>query len=153
MNFELGFSLASMAAVLCWAALIFLPRRRWIAAGLRFGVIVGFAVVYTALVLVYFTRAEGGGFNSISQVRALFSSDATVLAGWIHYLAWDLFVGVWVAERADALGISRWVQGPILFTIFMFGPAGFLLFTGMNLALQRKSRGADPVRISKEVLS
>ena len=46
----------------------------------------------------------------------------------MHYLAFDLFVGLWIAGRADEIGMSRWLQAPILFTTFMFGPAGLLIF-------------------------
>jgi len=148
MNFDQAFSLANTIALVCWAALVLLPRRRWMAAALRYGILGGFCVVYTALIVVYFTSAQGGGFNSIAQVRALFRPDANVLAGWIHYLAWDLFVGLWIAERADAFGVSRWAQAPILFATFMFGPVGYLLFLGMEAALQGRlhDRGSPAIR-------
>ena len=86
------------------------------------------AVAYTVLVLIYFARIEGGGFNSLAQVKALLGTEPTLLAGWIHYLAFDLFVGTWIAERADALGISRLLQVPILALTFLFGPIGYLVW-------------------------
>lgn len=136
MGFAQGFSVASTVAMLCWVGLIFAPRRRWALGLLRSGVIAGLAVAYTGLVLVYFARVEGAGFGSLGEVRALMGADGTLLAGWIHYLAFDLFVGVWIAERADALGVSRLLQGPILFTTFMFGPVGYLLYVFLDAALK-----------------
>ena len=53
------------------------------------------------------------------------------LAGWVHYLAFDLFVGLWIAARADAMRLSLVVQAPILTATFMFGPLGLLLFHGV----------------------
>jgi hypothetical protein len=55
-------------------------------------------------------------------------SDPVLVAGWIHYLAFDLFVGTWIASEADRLGWNRVVQAPILIATFMFGPIGLLLF-------------------------
>jgi hypothetical protein len=80
------------------------------------------------LIMQFFFRIEGGGFNSIGEVRALFLSDAGLLAGWIHYLAFDLFVGMWIAAEADRAGVSRILQAPLMVATFMFGPIGLLLY-------------------------
>lgn len=128
MSFEQIFSLASTAALVGWACLIFLPRHRLVIGGLRYGLIGVLSVVYTVLIMLFFFRIEGGGFNSIGEVRALFLSDAGLLAGWIHYLAFDLFVGMWIAAEADRTGMSRVLQAPLLVATFMFGPIGLLLY-------------------------
>jgi len=67
-------------------------------------------------------------------VQKLFESPGVALAGWVHYLAFDLFVGLWIAMRSDAVGLSRWLQAPILVTTFMFGPIGLLLFAAVERA-------------------
>jgi len=74
--------------------------------------------------------SEGGGssFSSIEGVRNLFASDGGLTVGWIHYLAFDLFVGIWIARDADNKGFSRIVQAPILFFTMMAGPFGLLLW-------------------------
>jgi hypothetical protein len=109
-----------------WLALLVLPRWRFLKQGIRFGVIVLLAAVYASLIFTYFFRVEGGGFNSLAEVRRLFASDPVLLAGWVHYLAFDLFIGLWLAERLDAQQVSRFVQAPILLATFMFGPIGLL---------------------------
>src|SRR6267143_2127477 len=73
-------------------------------------------------------KAPSGGFGSIEQVRALFSVDAALSAGWLHYLAFDLFVGSWIVEDGLARGINRFLLIPCLALTFLFGPAGLLLF-------------------------
>jgi len=128
MTFEQGFSLASMAASLGWVALIILPRWAWLTGFLRYGLISGLALLYAALIFLFFFKVEGGGFNSIAEVRALFMSDGGLLAGWVHYLAFDLFVGLWIAEEAKKIEMSRFIQAPILIATFMFGPIGLLIF-------------------------
>jgi hypothetical protein len=127
-SFDLLFQIASSAALPGWLALIFLPRWPLLIRALRYGLIGALCLAYAVLVMVYFFRVEGGGFNSIAEVRALFASDPVLVAGWIHYLAFDLFVGLWIAEKADAAKLSRLLQTPILALTFLFGPAGLLAF-------------------------
>jgi hypothetical protein len=67
-----------------------------------------------------------GSFRSIEGVRALFQSDAGIVIGWTHYLAFDLFVGMWMAKDADHKGFSRLVQMPFLLATLMAGPIGLL---------------------------
>ena len=69
-----------------------------------------------------------GGFGSIAQVRALFDVPGALVAGWAHYLAFDLFVGSWIAERAAARQMPHALLVPVLLLTFMFGPAGLLAF-------------------------
>jgi hypothetical protein len=128
------FSLANGIALVSWATLIVAPRWAALLALIRYGVIVLFCIAYAALVLLFFFRIEGGGFGTLLEVRALFASDPALLAGWLHYLAFDLFVGLWIAERADARGLNRFIQAPLLFATFMFGPIGLLMAIGLNLA-------------------
>jgi len=71
-------------------------------------------------------------------VKILFGKDELLLAGWIHYLAFDLFIGGWIAVQADKLGINRLIQAPILAATFMFGPVGLALFLVMRAGFQRK---------------
>jgi hypothetical protein len=128
------FAIANTVALASWIALIVLPRWRWVTIVLRCGVIAVLCVAYATLVFVYFFRVEGGGFGSLAGVATLFASPPVLLAGWIHYLAFDLFVGTWIAERADARGLSRVVQAPILAATFMFGPLGYLIYILTELA-------------------
>jgi hypothetical protein len=121
------FRLASGLALAGWIALLLLPRRPWLNQLIRIGVVGVLSVLYSSLIFVYFYRVQGGGFGSIGAVRTLFSSDPLLVAGWVHYLAFDLFIGVWLAERLDGQGLSRFVQAPILMAAFMFGPVGLLL--------------------------
>ena len=121
------FGAAGQVAITGWAALVLLPRHRYVLAAVRNGAVLALAVLYAGLILATFTSAEGGGFGTIAEVRALFASDPVLVAGWVHYLAFDLLVGAWIAEAADRAGLSRLVQAPILLATFLFGPLGYLL--------------------------
>ena len=128
------FELGNLFALTGWAALLlalFVPPARKAAlawAGLVVPAL--FAVAYVALLAS--ARDAHGGLNSIAQVRSLFQSDGALTAGWFHYLAFDLFVGTWIAREGTlriASPLIRLVLIPVLGLTFMFGPAGFLLFT------------------------
>src|SRR5690606_37973028 len=85
-----------------------------------------FSVVYGALLALHW-RGEGG-FNSLADVRAMFAVPGALTAGWVHYLAFDLFVGTWIAERSARLGLGHpWVI-PLLLMTFLLGPLGLLAF-------------------------
>ena len=135
------FAIANALALVMWVALVFLPR--WpalLAAILYLGVgllSAAYAVFLIAVVTGIAPGGEGGEFSSIEGVRQIFSSDAGVTIGWIHYLAFDLFVGLWIARDADAKGFSRLVQAPILFATLMAGPLGLVLWL---LIRERRAR-------------
>ncbi len=122
------FSIASSTAMAGWMLLILAPRWDVLVAFIRLGLIGALSLTYAVLVFVYFFRVEGGGFGSIAEVRALFTSDPVLVAGWVHYLAFDLFIGTWIAVEADRRGYNRLLQAPMLVATFMFGPLGLLLF-------------------------
>lgn len=123
--------------MLGWVILIFLPRR-WKWVNLIPAVIIPLvlSLVYSVLIARYFFSAEGG-FDTLANVQQLFTFPAAALAGWVHFLAFDLYVGGIVARQADELGLSRLIQAPILLLTFMFGPFGFLLFMLVKMAMLR----------------
>lgn len=128
-----------------WATLILLPRG-WVWAGWlpRFVVPAVLALSYSILVLVHFFSAEGG-FDSIDAVRQLFASDPLMLAGWQHYLAFDLLIGCWLASQMDEANIHRLIQAPILVATFMLGPLGMVIGVG-TLLLKRHLLTPMPAR-------
>ncbi len=125
------FSYANMFALLGWFVLIagVVLNRAWLRdklAGIYWPL--ALSVGYCAAIWLGFGQS-GGGFDSLSAVRQLFTNDWALLAGWVHYLAFDLFVGAWIARDALRAGLSRWLLIPVLPLTFLFGPAGFLLFS------------------------
>lgn len=137
MSFEQLFSSASTLAMLGWVILIFLPRRwKWVNLIPAIIIPLVLSLVYSVLIARYFFSAEGG-FDTLANVQQLFTFPAAALAGWVHFLAFDLYVGGIVARQADELGLSRLIQAPILLLTFMFGPFGFLLFMLVKMAMLR----------------
>ena len=127
MTAEQLFSIANLAAMAGWLALIFLPRLRWTSTVVPLVVPALLAVFYIALLVVALPSSEGG-FNSLAGVRALFENQWALLAGWVHYLAFDLFVGGWEVRDAQRRGVRHWLLVPSLILTFLFGPSGLLLY-------------------------
>ena len=144
MNLEQIFSLCSSLAMLGWLGLVFAPRwhitRDWLAPVIA-PLIIG--IVYIWLMANNFASAPAdSGFSSLAQVTALFSVPELVLAGWIHYLAFDLFVGAWEVRDAQKKEIHHLLVIPCLFVTFMAGPAGLVLYWVLKAAY-RLVRGSQ----------
>ncbi|WAJ29806.1 ABA4-like family protein [Antarcticirhabdus aurantiaca] len=139
MTLETIFSLCGLLALIGWAALLASPWipvwsdriAGWIVPGLL-------AVIYVALVLAFFGEAEGG-FGSLEEVAQLFSSRPVLLAGWLHYLAFDLLVGAWEAREGRRRGVPFLLVVPCFAATFLVGPAGFLLFLVVRAAAGRRA--------------
>ena len=141
------FAIANGAALPAWLALALSPPRarwtRWTWAITGRVLPLAYALAYVGL-LVASPAAEGGGFGSIAQVRALFAVDHALVAGWLHYLAFDLLVGTWIARRAGELGLPHLLVVPLLALTFLFGPAGLLGFFVLRAAMRPGSLRAAP---------
>lgn len=129
------FALANPLAMLGWALLVLAPRWR----GTRTLVLSGalpllLAAAYAVLITAHYVGAHGGegGFGSLAAVAALFRDPWALLAGWVHYLCFDLFTGAWEVRDAQQRGLSHWLVVPALALTFLFGPVGLLLYFGLR---------------------
>jgi hypothetical protein len=131
------FSICNSIALLGWLILAIAGPRRW-ASHLTTGVIVPLllAVAYLLLVVGHWGETKGG-FGTLTDVAALFSNRWLLLAGWIHFLCFDLFTGSWEVRDAQARGISHWLVIPCLFFTFMFGPVGLLFYFALRIVRLR----------------
>jgi hypothetical protein len=141
------FSIANTAALLSWILLVVLPGRRWVTKVVTGTVVPSLlAVLYVGIVLSTFGRAAGG-FSTLAGVGALFSNPWMLLAGWVHYLAFDLLIGSWELEDSRERSIPHWLVVPCLILTFMFGPAGWLLYRALRAARKLSSgqtKGREP---------
>jgi H+/Cl- antiporter ClcA len=130
-------SAVSGIAALQWLLLITLPKWKvtdWLISTAIVPLLL--AVIYGIYILGFF-NIQGGGFGSIPEVRTLFNDDKVLLAGWVHYLAFDLLIGFYIVRSARDRNISHWQVIPCLVLTFMFGPCGYLLYRFIQ---QLKSR-------------
>lgn len=121
-----------------WAALFFAPRNRfvnwWLCGTIVPSVI---AVFYTLACAIYWNDVDMSFFERFGHftgMRAMFDgSDGLLLAGYVHYLCFDMFIGAWEARRAT---VQRWPYALLLVCLIvtlLFGPTGLLLFTVISV--------------------
>jgi Domain of unknown function (DUF4281) len=118
-----------------WALLIFAPRWAWTQriAGAVLPLVL--ALFYLVTLVTGLREGGGGGFDSLQGVATLFQSRMALLAGWIHYLAFDLFIGAWEVRDAQQRGLRHWLVVPCLLLTFLFGPVGLLCYFGLRRRL------------------
>lgn len=144
MTADFVFSLANPAALLGWIILVVgivwnRPFLRDVIGGRVFPF--GLSALYTILIGGFFFKAEGG-FDTLANVQKLFTLPWAALAGWVHYLAFDLFIGAVIARDIMKLGISRLFLIVLLPLTFMFGPIGYVGFVILRTALASKEIAA-----------
>ncbi len=130
------FTLANPLALVGWALLVLAPRWRGTRALVLSGAWpLGLAALYAVLISAHYLGPHGGegGFGSLAQVAALFRDPWALLAGWVHYLCFDLSVGAWEVRDAQRRGLPHALLLPCLLLTFLFGPVGLLLYHGLRL--------------------
>jgi hypothetical protein len=150
MPWETIFSLANVWPLLFWLLLGFGPRSELTAKIVLLGAILPLALAYSVLLPLIMTGAvdpvgpQGGTIDmtQLSGVMALFDSKGGATIGWFHYLAFDLFVGLWVARNADRHGYKRIAQLPILFFVLMAGPLGLTLYLLLRFTCKSRPENA-----------
>ncbi len=132
------FSIVGMIAMPMWILMIFLPTWKVTKLLIKFKVV---PLILSFIYAIYIVQALfiGGmmDFGSLASVMKLFTEENAVLAGWVHYLAFDLLIGMWMLHQNKTLRIHQLLMAPCLLGTFMFGPIGFLLFMVIKLIKQK----------------
>lgn len=130
---ERWFWIAHVPAVIGWLALLAapllgaraVPVARIAAATLVLGYLALFFGAHDGL------RALMHNY-SLAGIGALFAAPQALLLGWVHYLAFDLWVASWEVEEGQRRGMSHWVIAPAVLLTVMLGPLGLLLFLALR---------------------
>jgi Domain of unknown function (DUF4281) len=147
MPWDAIFGYANLYAMFCWVVLAFAPKRERFIVPLFYAGVGLLALAYAILIIGLLGGSIDGGpggsgatpdFTTLAGVQALFDTKGGATIGWIHYLAFDLFVGIWVARNADLHRYLRIVQIPVLFFVFMAGPLGLVLYLALRLTCKAR---------------
>ena len=144
------FTLANLAVLPAWALLVLAPRWRWTSR--LFAPVVMpalLSLVYLYLLASGWARVHNA-FGSLAGVRHLFDDPALLLAGWLHYLAFDLFIGSWEVRNAQRLGLPHLAVVPCLLLTLFFGPVGFLSYLVVRGSVGRRLWIDEDLRPSPE---
>ncbi len=142
MTSDTAFQLANTLVLPQWILMIVAPHWRvtqWLMTSLLIPGLL--AVLY-----VYYLFSSGGNldfqsFSTLAGVTALFKQGQAVLAGWIHYLAFDLVAGSWLLRNGQERGIHHLLLVPCLLLCFMLGPCGLLLYLLLRLFAKPTQQG------------
>lgn len=131
------FPILNLVTMIAWLPLVLLPRKRWATAIVPVAMPALLGVVYVVIVMMTMPQSDGG-FSTLPAVSALFADPWMLLAGWVHYLAFDLFVGGWEVRDAQQRGIPHLLVVPALVLTFLFGPAGLLVYLAIRSFARRR---------------
>ena len=122
------FQFGNTFVLLGWILLVLIPYWKYTQPIIMNGVIIILAIIYSFMILEDIGGFNPDSFGSLENVMQLFTNEDAVAAGWMHYLAFDLFVGAYIMRKSETLGISRILATVCLPFTFMFGPMGYILF-------------------------
>jgi hypothetical protein len=125
---DLIFQLGNSLALVSWIVLLAFPKHSTIIQWLQYGTITLLAVAYFVLIGSLLFDFQLDQFSSIQNVQGLFQMDQMLVAGWFHYLAFDLFVGIYIVKEGIQQNWKRWQYSLCLPFTFLFGPVGLLAF-------------------------
>ncbi len=132
------FKLATALSLPAWLLLIAAPRWHYTEPLVRYGSAGALCVLYAWLLFgarSLDTEKPRGSFFSFGGVVSLFKTPRLLLAGWVHFLAFDLWVALWIRSDAQALHITHWMLIPVYLLTLMFGPLGLLAYLLLRWAL------------------
>jgi hypothetical protein len=143
------FLVCNYSVLPAWALLVFAPRSPWtrrLVHSMLIPMVLG--LVYAWAFVASPGAPEGGNFFTLAGVMALFTSPQVAVAGWVHYLIFDLFIGAWEARDAERRGIAHvWVV-PCLLLTFVLGPLGLLSYLALRFVMKREPLLAETRRAS-----
>ena len=135
------FVFANYGVLPFWALLVFAPTLKLtdlvvhsVAAPLLLGTLYLWLFVDGA-----FTGngASISDFATLDGVMKLFTMKQAVVAGWVHYLVFDLFVGAWIGRDAQRCAVPHLVVVPCLLLTLLLGPLGLMAYLLLRGILNR----------------
>lgn len=128
------FSIANTVALLAWIALFVFPTHNLVQKILTYAIVPALCLTYIFLLFPMLSDFNPEAFSSLDQLSALFTDPRSLTAGWIHYLAFDLFVGINIVKHALENNVPRRKYSVALPFTFMFGPMGLLIYYLIRLS-------------------
>lgn len=128
MSYDQLFTLANGIALASWMLLILFPFRPLLHRVLPGVSVMLFCVAYVFLLQKVLKVDDFRQFATLQGVQSLFANPGAVLVGWLHYLAFDLMAGLFIAQNAAKHGIKYYWLIPCLLLTFMMGPVGLFLY-------------------------
>jgi hypothetical protein len=140
MNTDLLFQFSNIWVIPGWILLWFFPGRSWTYPVVTYLIILLLGLIYAILLFGSRVPFDPEAFSSLDGIKSMFGNDRLLLAGWIHYLAFDLTAGLFITKDAQRIGYPVWLRIPVLFFVFMTGPLGMLIYLLTRLIYSKSAR-------------
>jgi len=138
---ETVFLVCNYGVLPAWLLLMVVPNSSWTQVVVhRVWIPMALGLVYAWAFVAGPGAPEGGSFQTLAGVMRLFDSPYLTVAGWVHYLVFDLFIGAWEARDAGRRGIAHAWLVPCLILTLMLGPLGLLAYLVVRAVLTREVR-------------
>jgi hypothetical protein len=126
MSAETAFQLVNLAVLPIWTTWIAAPRSR-LAARLaaNAAIFLLLCTLYAGLLGALLAGGGGEAGFGFDALRAALATPLGFLAGWVHWLAFDLFVGAWIVRESRRLSVE---PRPYLVSTLLAGPLGLGAF-------------------------
>ncbi len=116
------FQLLNLVVLPWWAIFLAAPRSRIAGrAASHSAIFLGLSLLYAAFLALAVAAAGGQGGLDFDGLRGALGTPRGFLAGWTHYLAFDLFIGAWIVRESGRLGVE---PRPYLLLTLVAGPIG-----------------------------
>lgn len=142
MDIDFLFQICNIWVVPGWILLWFFPRKSWTQPIVIYLIISLLALVYSILLISSSVPFDPDAFSSLAGIKTMFGNDRLLLAGWIHYLAFDLTAGLFITRDSLKIEYPVWLRIPVLFFVFMTGPFGMLIYLLTRLIYSKNIRWA-----------
>ena len=139
---ELLFTIANTAILLAWLPLLLAPKWSFTKQMLAFP----YVPFILSFFYLFFLLNDGGlgeaDFSSLAGILELYrnATPEAAAAGWMHYLAFDYWVGCWMLSDAQKKAVPHLLIVVPLLCTFMLGPVGimlYVLFTQTRLVFKK----------------
>ncbi len=145
---EQVFSISSLLVMPFWALMILAPRWSWTKR------IIGSPFISLPAALLYAVLVVPNALSllpslanpNLAGIQTLLGSPQGATIGWIHFLAFDLFVGRWAYLESLERGINAFVMAFVLALILMFGPLGFAVYLGVRSVIGSRAGEARAIQ-------
>lgn len=128
MSYSDFFSIANKFVLIGWLLLLIAPRWKYTTIISTSIVVLILTLLYSVLIIHQLPEFDWRSFSTLENIKKLFQKDEALLAGWVHYLAFDLLVGIYITKQTQSLKIIHLVNIFLLPIVFLFGPLGYTLF-------------------------
>ena len=124
------FTVCNTGILFCWGMLLFFPKMKLSQAIRTYP----WVPLVISIAYLYFLGAAGGlgeaDLSTLEGITTLFkkATPASAAAGWMHYLAFDFWMGCWIVEHCIKRRIPQWAVIPSLVGTFLLGPTGVLIY-------------------------